>query len=200
MDRRHFLNFLKEKREKKTFKHRAPDLMVMENENISSETFSVPMRPPVLSGLDPYTGDWKVKQISHLLRRTMFGAKYEDVKYFQTKTMNQAVDELLADMGAPVELPVNDYVGGNIEDPEVPIGETFIGADYNNAVEGVRIWSIKGWWLRRMINQERSIKEKMILFWHNHIPIQMFDVFHSCLLYTSPSPRDATLSRMPSSA
>ena len=25
-------------------------------------------------------------------------------------------------------------------------------------------------------------------------------LFHSCLLYTSPSPRDATLSRMPSSA
>ena len=26
------------------------------------------------------------------------------------------------------------------------------------------------------------------------------DLLHSCLLYTSPSPRDATLSRMPSSA
>ena len=26
------------------------------------------------------------------------------------------------------------------------------------------------------------------------------DFFHVCLLYTSPSPRDATLSRMPSSA
>ena len=26
------------------------------------------------------------------------------------------------------------------------------------------------------------------------------DIFLSCLLYTSPSPRDATLSRMPSSA
>ena len=26
------------------------------------------------------------------------------------------------------------------------------------------------------------------------------DTFHTCLLYTSPSPRDATLSRMPSSA
>ena len=26
------------------------------------------------------------------------------------------------------------------------------------------------------------------------------DYLHSCLLYTSPSPRDATLSRMPSSA
>ena len=27
-----------------------------------------------------------------------------------------------------------------------------------------------------------------------------WDIYHSCLLYTSPSPRDATLSRMPSSA
>ena len=27
-----------------------------------------------------------------------------------------------------------------------------------------------------------------------------FDLANSCLLYTSPSPRDATLSRMPSSA
>ena len=30
--------------------------------------------------------------------------------------------------------------------------------------------------------------------------IDMLDGFGSCLLYTSPSPRDATLSRMPSSA
>ena len=29
---------------------------------------------------------------------------------------------------------------------------------------------------------------------------QMLGYFWSCLLYTSPSPRDATLSRMPSSA
>ena len=28
----------------------------------------------------------------------------------------------------------------------------------------------------------------------------LLDQSHSCLLYTSPSPRDATLSRMPSSA
>ena len=28
----------------------------------------------------------------------------------------------------------------------------------------------------------------------------LFDEYDSCLLYTSPSPRDATLSRMPSSA
>ena len=32
------------------------------------------------------------------------------------------------------------------------------------------------------------------------ITVVDFDVHHGCLLYTSPSPRDATLSRMPSSA
>ena len=34
----------------------------------------------------------------------------------------------------------------------------------------------------------------------NARPLVVFDVLYSCLLYTSPSPRDATLSRMPSSA
>ena len=32
------------------------------------------------------------------------------------------------------------------------------------------------------------------------IRAQLLQVLYSCLLYTSPSPRDATLSRMPSSA
>ena len=34
----------------------------------------------------------------------------------------------------------------------------------------------------------------------NHILHTFVDTFQGCLLYTSPSPRDATLSRMPSSA
>ena len=32
------------------------------------------------------------------------------------------------------------------------------------------------------------------------IGLSLLNCFHRCLLYTSPSPRDATLSRMPSSA
>ena len=32
------------------------------------------------------------------------------------------------------------------------------------------------------------------------IPQKMLDLYNSCLLYTSPSPRDGLLSRMPSSA
>ena len=32
------------------------------------------------------------------------------------------------------------------------------------------------------------------------VPVEVLDMYRACLLYTSPSPRDATLSRMPSSA
>ena len=48
-------------------------------------------------------------------------------------------------------------------------------------------------------NQEDKMEEKEV---QEPIPqiISISDRFNSCLLYTSPSPRDATLSRMPSSA
>ena len=38
---------------------------------------------------------------------------------------------------------------------------------------------------------------------HSHpvtLTLKNFDLFHACLLYTSPSPRDLSTSRMPSSA
>ena len=47
-------------------------------------------------------------------------------------------------------------------------------------------------------------KNDPVYFAKNYIKIVSLDEgltqFHPCLLYTSPSPRDATLSRMPSSA
>ena len=53
--------------------------------------------------------------------------------------------------------------------------------------------------IKRMIDEERWMQEH-----REELEVssqQLFDdMFGGCLLYTSPSPRDATLSRMPSSA
>ena len=43
------------------------------------------------------------------------------------------------------------------------------------------------------------IDQKVVKAFHNPVACS-FETLNSCLLYTSPSPRDATLSRMPSSA
>jgi uncharacterized protein (DUF1800 family) len=118
------------------------------------------------SGLTPYTGVWDVLQISHLLKRTMFGAKKADVDYFKTKSMNAAVDELITTVNTPPLPPVNNYA-----DPDVPAGETWVNAAYSSSgtVTGNRINSLHSWWTGLQLNQNRSIEEKMVLFWHNHL-------------------------------
>ena len=49
----------------------------------------------ITSGINPYAGPWTENEIIHLLKRTMFGAKKADVDYFKTRTVDQAVNELL---------------------------------------------------------------------------------------------------------
>ena len=38
----------------------------------------------MFAGLAPYNGNWTVNEVTHLLKRTMFGAKKSDVDYFLT--------------------------------------------------------------------------------------------------------------------
>jgi len=47
------------------------------------------------SGLNPYNGPWTVNEIQHLLKRVMFGSAKSDINYFKSKTVSQAVDELI---------------------------------------------------------------------------------------------------------
>lgn len=136
-----------------------------------------PMVNPPETGLDPYNGPWELPQAAHLLRRLMFGAKWDDVQFFLGLTPAQAVDYLLNPTAPAPPLPVNDYNEEGYEDPDVPMGEPWINAPYNDLFEGARIWSLKAWWQGNMIEQDRSIMEKMILFWHNHVPIQFYGVF-----------------------
>lgn len=126
----------------------------------------------VLSGLTPYTGTWDVAQVRHLLKRTMFGATKSDIDYFKNMTMTQAVDELLAVPATSPAPPVNNY---SQTDPDVPFGQAWVNAIFPPTVSTVntpRLTSMRSWWVGNMINQNRSIIEKLILFWHNHFPVE----------------------------
>ena len=131
------------------------------------------------SGLEPYQGDWNTPQISHLLRRTLFGAKWEDILFFQEMSPSEAVDYLLTVPAGPPPEPVNDYNDEDYTDPDVPPGESWLSAPFNVDAEGPRIWSLKCWWLGNILDQDRSILEKMTVFWHNHIPIEFYGVFYA---------------------
>ncbi|MBR9861037.1 DUF1800 domain-containing protein [bacterium] len=118
------------------------------------------------SGLDPYTGTWDEAAVLHLLKRTMFGATVEDLQYFSGKTLNQAVDEILDVDYNPPSPPVNNY-DAQMSDPNIVPGQPWV-YDYNASLNNHRNSSFKRWWIGKMVGQDRTIREKMVLFWTNH--------------------------------
>jgi uncharacterized protein (DUF1800 family) len=99
----------------------------------------------------------------------MFGAKKTDVDYFKTKSMNAAVDELINTVNVAPLPPVNNY-----NDPNLLPGETWVNAGVGSTgtINNNRIYSFQSWWTGLQLNQNRSIEEKMVLFWHNHLVIE----------------------------
>ena len=149
----------------------------------------------LFSGLSPYNGNWTINEVSHLLKRTMFGAKKEDIDYFLNLNANESVDELLNNITVPTTPPVRDYglidIEGSIyDDLGVVQGQTWVN-DTNSVsdqtarptINRLRIDSLRKWWAGLIIKQERSIQEKMVLFWQHHYSVQQEEVSNAQFLY-----------------
>jgi uncharacterized protein (DUF1800 family) len=116
------------------------------------------------AGLEQYSGPFGTDLLLHLLRRTMFGAARADVNVLKGQGMVQVVDQLLAVPPAEASAPLLYATATN---ETTPVGSTWINATTNDN-SGGRYASLKAWWLNLMLNQPISIREKMVLFWHNH--------------------------------
>ena len=139
------------------------------------------------TGLTPYTGTFGTNEVIHLLKRTMFGAAKADVDYFTTKTVSQAVNELLTVPVMPPLPPVKNYanpVDPADQDTGVAAGTTWVNTNTNDGtVNSQRVSSFKSWWMGLMINQNRNILEKMVLFWHNHFATETVDIGRAIWCY-----------------
>jgi uncharacterized protein (DUF1800 family) len=141
------------------------------------------------SGINPYSGPWTKNEVQHLLKRTMFGSSRADINYFLTRTMSQSVDELLNPTAPLPSPPVNDYSPAT-PDPNIAAGATWVNNPTGDGtLNNVRRNSFKKWWTGLMINQDRSIREKLTLFWANHfgnetdtVGISHFIYWHHALL------------------
>lgn len=143
-----------------------------------------PERGRIDSGLDEYSGIWGREQATHLIKRSLFGVRRSEVDYFSGLTHNQAIDEIISASPSP-EPPINNYgiEGTEFEDPDVPLGETWINAPRGGELEGSRVQSLKGWLVGNMLNQPTTIHQKLTLFWHNLLVTQFWDVFYGKVSY-----------------
>jgi uncharacterized protein (DUF1800 family) len=126
----------------------------------------------VAAGINEYTGLWETQQVVHLLKRTLFGVKPADLAYFRNKSMTQAVDELLQETPFSATPPLNNYEVDGYTDPSgvaawqswVDTGISLADAELNQK----RNDSFKVWWVGQVLNESRSVHEKLVVFWHNH--------------------------------
>jgi uncharacterized protein (DUF1800 family) len=119
------------------------------------------------SGLEIYDGPWGpvpggYEAAAHLLRRTMFGAAKADIEHIMQRPFTQAIEEILAPQPGETSEPMM-----NVDGDPIPFGQPW-GFSPDRGNTGARTASLKAWWLGLMLNQSLSVREKMVLFWHNH--------------------------------
>lgn len=126
-------------------------------------------------GIDPILpAQWNMKSAAHLLRRTMFGPTRAEIQQAAT----QSLDATLATLFAAQPFP-NPPVGPT---PLLP-GQTWVDASFDATNDGTYAAYLKAWWLGLMVSQGMSIREKMVLFWHNHFVSEYTTVQDSRFMY-----------------
>jgi uncharacterized protein (DUF1800 family) len=156
--------------------------------------------PPPGAVIKPYTGTFGRSQLIHLLRRTLFGVSPADMKAFEGKTLDQVVTALLNVSATQPEPPVKNYTSKGVDNYDIPttnasypkwtgvkFGETWVNYQIEPGIlinsDGQRRASLKSWWAQLMLEQERNLREKMTLFWHNHLVTETVDVNNAQMSY-----------------
>lgn len=126
--------------------------------------------------LDPYKNQLSEDELLHLLRRCLFGVAHKELNYFKGKSLTQCLNRLLTVAPTPPPAIEEYFPEGN--DPNIPVGQTWINAPYGNEeINYRRKIMLRMWWLGQLLNRDFSLTEKMTLFWHNHFVTEM-DVVH----------------------
>ncbi|MEQ1553772.1 MAG: DUF1800 family protein [Ferruginibacter sp.] len=140
----------------------------------------------ISSGIAAYTGAWTINEVKHLLNRASYGAKKVDIDALLLQSTSAAVDSLLSftpnptlPSAAPLRYDTyttadgpgyNETVATGADWTTTNIPYTGFGAQYYRRL-GHQAWN---WGV--CINDARSVREKMQLFWYHFIPVGFEDI------------------------
>lgn len=132
--------------------------------------------------ITPYTGTFGKPELLHLLRRTLFGVKKSDLAYFANRTLSSVVTELLTVPATAPSPPVKNYAEPTtitLPNPDslITIGQTWVNGPTDSNVQFSRQQSLRSWWMGLIVNQDRNVLEKMVLFLHNLVPTDIGGTF-----------------------
>lgn len=126
----------------------------------------------------------------HLLRRTGFGPRSQDIAALQPLSRAAAVDRLLATTRTVALTPAPAFTPpARMKRQPVPAGRNQSRAQNQaqNQRRQQRLrseWeSLKSWWLQEMLTTPSPLTESMTLFWHNHFTSSLKKVRLPELMY-----------------
>ena len=135
---------------------------------------SEPTRPETArttAGLEAFAGPWDSGAVYHLLRRTIFGPQRSEVVSCVSNSLDGTIDLLLQDQQPPPP-PI---------DPAA--GQTWTEKAFDSTNDGKYQGYLTAWWMGLMAAQGISLREKMVLFWHNHFVSEYSTVPDSRYMY-----------------
>ena len=135
------------------------------------------------TGLAPYSGPWTRNEVQHLLKRTLFGSAKADIDFFAALSPDDAIDTLLNPVAALPNPPVNDY-SEDVTDPGAAPGTSWVPyPSQDEELNEYRRVSFKRWWMGVMLEQDRSIREKLTLFWADHFGTETGTIRNATFMY-----------------
>jgi uncharacterized protein (DUF1800 family) len=120
--------------------------------------------------------EWNARNAEHLLNRAAFGAAPGEVERALAKTPAQVLDELLTKTPVAVEPFAYEVVHrpdpNAFKDPHA----YFEACAERRRRERKVIAEYADWWVAKMVAGQDPLREKMVLFWHNHLVSSAVDV------------------------
>lgn len=121
------------------------------------------------------SSDWSAKTAAHLLRRTMFGPTRAEIQQATTQGLDNTLSALFSNQPLP-DPPIGPS-------PPLQAGQTWVNSPFDSLNDGAFAAWLKAWWIGLMAHEGVSLREKMLLFWHNHFVSEHVTVPDSRFMY-----------------
>ncbi|MSR30357.1 MAG: DUF1800 domain-containing protein [Gemmataceae bacterium] len=149
----------------KLFSQQKENLVAQVNEAAAIEALA-------LGGLKPLDArQWDRSKARHLLNRAGFGGTPQEVDALTQMGLHLAVDFLLEFQRQPgSQIPFESQLPEAAQPGEMFLTPMEIqNREFRRrAADGAQLNNLKSWWLQRMVQGQRPLQEKLVLFWHGH--------------------------------
>ena len=115
------------------------------------------------TGLEPFRGEWTRATAAHLLRRTTYGPRKDEID----RAYNLGLEECLSRLTRARDAPAPPLSHIAESEPNVRVGQTWVNTGYANGAGRLRPQSLSGWYFEWLTEGGLTLQHKLTLFWTN---------------------------------